>query len=298
MRPRQILPGTVYMVTRRTTQRQFLLKPSKKVNEALVYCLALAQQRTGLAVHALCILSNHYHQITTDPGARLPEFTTYFNGLVARCLNAHYDRWENFWASAPPSYVRLETEDAVVDKTAYTLANPVAGGLVKYGSHWPGVRLFRPGRYVARRPKFFFRDEAGVALPDKVALVVTAPPIGSRAAAAVARIEEAVRERESDIRRKFKAAGRKFLGPAAVLRQRITDSPTSREPRRGLSPQLACGDKWRRIERLQELKEFVVDHEAARQRWLTGQRDVEFPAGTWAMRVYHSVSCAARCAET
>jgi len=288
------------MLTRRTSQRQFLVRPSRAVNNAVAYCLALAQQRTNLSVHAVTVLSNHYHQIVTDPDARLPEFSAYFNGLVARCLNAHHGRWENFWASgAAPSYVRLETEDATVEKTAYALANPVEGGLVPYGSHWPGLRLFRPGRYRARRPKFFFQAAGGATLPETVELVITAPPVGAHAAAAVRRVEQATRERESEFRREFKRAGRRFLGARAVLQQRITDSPKSREPRRGLSPQVACRDKWRRIERLQAIKIFEHEHRVARRAWQRGVRDVEFPVGTYAMRVLHAVRCAgAACAET
>ena len=35
--PRQVLPGTTYLVTRRCAQRQFLLRPSKLVNEIFSY---------------------------------------------------------------------------------------------------------------------------------------------------------------------------------------------------------------------------------------------------------------------
>ena len=40
--PRQVTPGSIYLVTRRCTQRQFLLKPSRAVNEVFLYILALA----------------------------------------------------------------------------------------------------------------------------------------------------------------------------------------------------------------------------------------------------------------
>jgi hypothetical protein len=58
--PRQILPGSTYLVTRRCTQRQFLLRPSKLTNQIILYCLALAVARTGILLHAFVALSNHY----------------------------------------------------------------------------------------------------------------------------------------------------------------------------------------------------------------------------------------------
>ena len=56
--PRQILAGATYLVTRRCAQRQFLLRPSKTVNEVFLYVLAVAAARFGILVHAYCVLSN------------------------------------------------------------------------------------------------------------------------------------------------------------------------------------------------------------------------------------------------
>ncbi len=86
--PREIVPGRTYLVTRRCTQRQFLLKPSARTNELAGYCLALAAQHTGVLLHAVCFLSNHWHGVVTDPLARLPEFLERFHRLFARAQNA------------------------------------------------------------------------------------------------------------------------------------------------------------------------------------------------------------------
>ena len=101
--------------------------------------------------------------------------------------------------------------------------------------------------------------------------------------------EAATREREAEFRAKFRAAGRTFLGARAVKAQRITDTPASRELRRKLSPQVACRDKWRRIERLMENKRFRAEHDEAREDWKRGVRDVVFPHGTYAMCKLHRV---------
>jgi hypothetical protein len=50
--PRQVLPGTTYLITRRCSQRQFLLRPSDVTNSIFLYVLALAAKRFGVEVHA------------------------------------------------------------------------------------------------------------------------------------------------------------------------------------------------------------------------------------------------------
>lgn len=39
MLPRQVLPGQFYLITRRCSQRQFLLRPDTATNNAFLYCL-------------------------------------------------------------------------------------------------------------------------------------------------------------------------------------------------------------------------------------------------------------------
>ena len=46
--PRQVIPGSPYLVTRRCTQRQLLLRPDPIVNQVLRFCLAVAAERHGI----------------------------------------------------------------------------------------------------------------------------------------------------------------------------------------------------------------------------------------------------------
>jgi REP element-mobilizing transposase RayT len=59
--PRQLLPGTTYLVTRRCLQRQFLLRPSKLTNQVFGFLLAIAARRFDVDLHACCVMSNHFH---------------------------------------------------------------------------------------------------------------------------------------------------------------------------------------------------------------------------------------------
>jgi len=279
--PRPVLAGATYLITRRTTQRQFLLKPSALTNQIFLYCLAVAAQRTGVLLHAVCVLSNHYHLVASDPFGRIPEFYGWLHEFVAKALNASYGRWENVWASSETSRVRLVDSAAVLDKLVYTLANPVEAALVSHGSQWPGVRLFRPGRIRIDRPSGFFRENGPT--PPVATLEIVAPPIETGERDVLSVIEQAVAAREAELRVLIRGQGRSFLGRRAALAQRITASPSSRGPRRRLSPRVAGRNKWARIEALQRCKAFIARYRDAWRRWCAGTRDVAFPQGTYLM---------------
>ena len=97
--PREIIPGTTYLVTRRCTQRQFLLRPSRATNQVFTYCLLVASERFGVLVHGYAVLSNHYHLVLTDVHGNLPLFRERVskpgheksNNLIAGILAAGFD---------------------------------------------------------------------------------------------------------------------------------------------------------------------------------------------------------------
>ena len=291
--PRQIVAGAVYLVTRRCAQRQFLLRPSRATNQLFLYVLALAAQRFGIQVHAFCVLSNHVHLILSDPHALLPAFHQLLAALVARAVNASLGRWETFWAPGSYSAVRLLSPADVVDKTAYALANPVAAGLVAAGSAWPGL-WSAPERvggdeYVVKRPPHFFDPKGG--LPEELTLRLTTPPGFDSPKQFRDQLDRALELREDEARSMRRGRGG-FLGVARVLSQKPTARPAPGEPRRTLNPRVAGRDKWKRIEALGRLVDFLRSYRTAWKARQAGDRDVVFPHGTYLLRVLHGVPCA------
>lgn len=291
--PRQVLAGATYLVTRRCAQRQFLLKPSRTTNQVFLYLLALAAERFGIEVHAFCVLSNHFHLVVTDREARLPAFHQFLDALVARAVNAWLGRWEAFWAPDSYSAVRLLSPSDIVDKAAYALANPVQAGLVGSGSAWPGL-WSAPGRIggealVVKRPKHFFDPHGG--LPEEVRLRLTVPAGFDSAEQFREELGRALAEREAEARRRRRARGG-FLGIARVLAQKAMARPVSGEPRRGLNPRVAGRDKWKRVEALGRLVEFLRSYRKAWAARCAGEAHVVFPLGTYLLRVVHGVPCA------
>lgn len=294
--PRQILPGTTYLLTRRCSERRFFLRPCALTNAIFLYALAVAARRHRVLVHVACVLSNHYHLLVTDPDARLPAFMRDLGSLVARATNASIGRWEAFWsAEASYSAVSHDSPDDIVAKAAYVLANPVAAGLVAHGREWPGVwtapEQLGTATLAAPRPEFFFRANGD--MPESAELALSVPPGFGSAGEFQERVAAAVHGLEAQIRREHERQRRPFAGRVRVLAQKVFSRPASGELRRTLIPRVAARDKWKRIEALSRLASFL---RAYREAWLArraGMRDVFFPAGTYLLRVEHDVPCAA-----
>lgn len=272
------------------------MRPSALVNAIFLYVLAVTARRHRVLVHVVCVLSNHYHLLVTDPDAQLPAFMRDLDSLVARAMNASIGRWEGFWsADASYSAVAHGSTDDLVAKAAYILANPAAAGLVAHGREWPGIwtapEQLGVATLTAPRPTFFFRANGD--MPESAELVLTVPPGFASALEFQGRTATAVDALEVQTRREHQAEQRAFLGRTRVLAQKPFARPAPGEPRRKLSPRVAARDKWKRMEALSRLTGFL---RAYRDAWLArraGVRDVLFPAGTYLLRVEHGVPCAA-----
>jgi putative transposase len=294
--PRRVLPGTTYLLTRRCSQRQFLLRPSRATNQVVGFLLAVAAERFRVEVHAFCVMSNHVHLVVTDREARLPAFGQFLDSLVGRAMNALLGRSEHFWG--PPSFsaVALNDPSDVVDKVAYLLANPVAAGLVRRGRMWPGLwsapEQFGAGALEFERPARFFRKQGARSLPERAALRLVTPPGFDSPERFRRAVRDALHLREALAASAVAARGRGFLGAQRVLAQPPSSGPSHPAPLGGLNPRLACRDKWRRIQALAQLVEFLHDYRRAFAAWRSGASRVLFPAGTYLMRVLHAAPCA------
>lgn len=292
--PRRVVSGTTYLVSRRCTQREFLLKPSVLTSLIFKFVLAVAAARYGVLIHAVCVMSNHYHLVLTDPRANLPDFSHLLDGVLAKALNALHGRWESFWAPSSYSAVALVSPEDIVEKVAYTLANPAAADLVEHGRQWPGVWsdprfIGEPGELVPRPGHYFAKDGA---MPESATLVFSAPSGFESVEAFRALVVARVNELEQAAAAERAAGGDEVLGAHRVLEQRHTDRPSPGEPRRVLNPRIGAKDKWKRIEALGRLVTFLESHRDALLRFCRGEQNVLFPHGTYLMRVRFGAACA------
>ncbi|MGE0711466.1 MAG: transposase [Planctomycetota bacterium] len=237
-RPRRLIAGATYLVTRRCTDRQFFLLPRKQILDLLWYDLAYAAERYGIEVHAAVFMANHLHLVATDPRRNLSRFMRWFCQNTSAALNRLYGRtglgtiWE---PDRRYTSIRQLDPGAVERALRYVLMNPVAAGLVPTAAAWrDAVTLpehFGRTREL-RRPGHYFRQKGTRALPERVRLRLTCPkqlreqyPTDDDYRAAMARLlEEAEGERE----RQFAQEGRRFMGLAKILKQQPTDTPQAK----------------------------------------------------------------------
>ena len=67
--PRFVPAHGLVEVTTRTIQGRYLLRPGPGVRERTIGVLARAQERHGLRVHAVVVLSNHLHLLASPRDA-------------------------------------------------------------------------------------------------------------------------------------------------------------------------------------------------------------------------------------
>jgi hypothetical protein len=280
-RPRQVLPGQFYLLTRRCTQRQFLLRPDPITNNAFAYCLGEAAQRFGIDILLPMAESNHHHTVFFDRRGCYPQFVEHFHKMLARCQNARWGRWENLWAAQEPCITRLLDRATVIDKLVYAAGNPVKDRLVERATQWPGTNGYRNllnGRPLrAHRPRHFFRSRG--TMPDEITLSLVIPPELGPADQVIASVRARVTELERTMIEDRARTGARVVGRRRILAQSWRESPTSREPRRTLRPRFA-GVSAVRVEALLAYREFLAEYRDARRSWLAGSKPL-FPSGTY-----------------
>ncbi|HEY0711840.1 MAG TPA: hypothetical protein VGF45_04145 [Polyangia bacterium] len=292
--PRQIVPGRVYLVTRRCTQRQFLLRPDPETTNAFIYCLGYAAQRSGIKVIAFLASSNHYHAVVIDEEGRIPTFLEDFHRPVARHQNRLRKRRENLWSTEQTSLVELIGDATILAKVIYTLANPVKDHLVEKATHWPGASSFQATVFgkvlVARRPLRFFRRDGE--MPATVQLRChRIPGLKDVAADAYARtLIEGIRQVELTASAERKRTGRTLLGRKAVLAQPPENRPGSVEVKRPIRAKVSSALPHLLAEAIDRLKSFRNAYAASREAWLRSEKTT-FPLGTWWLSRFAAVDC-------
>jgi hypothetical protein len=127
-------------------------------------------------------------------------------------------------------------------------------------------------------------------MPESVAVTFEPPPaMANRTPEEYVRlVRDMVASVESNATERRRATDVPVLGPRRILAQAWEARPGDAEPRRQLSPNIACRDKWLRIERLRTNRLFQSLYRQAFTVFRTGG-DVIFPFGTWLMRFRASV---------
>ncbi len=157
-RLRRQRPGAQWFVSVRCARAQYRLRPEKARTQAITFCLGAAMERfPEIKVHAAIAMSNHLHFVLTDGDGQLADFMCYLLGPLAKAVN-HLDNVRGQFFERRYSATEIVDEEALVDRIAYTVTNPVAANLVRTVEGWGGLCLWQGG--VMAIEGFRFRREA------------------------------------------------------------------------------------------------------------------------------------------
>ncbi len=250
--------------------------------------MATALERfPAIRLHALYVASNHLHAVVTDADGSLSGFCGFFLGSLAKDVNHMLDRL------GPVFHRRFSAEpilddDALVERIAYLVCNPVADRLTRSWRRWPGVLLwcadgssnthsFRrlDGRaYDAARLKV---DVSPKDFSRTAILRISAPTDGHERILDPERIRSAVTARSATLTRALR--GQSVLGRDGVSTRRPNDTPTrSKRTPRPLchGSHFVARDAFRRTWRA-----LVAAYRLAAARLRAGEIDARFPPFTF-----------------
>lgn len=263
----------------------------------MLYALVISALRHGILLHAVCVMSTHLHYVITDPDGTLPRFLEMFHRLVALGVKK-LRKWDGaVWERKQTSVVELCTRQAIVEKIAYTLANPVKAGLVWHAHEWPGaktlvkdigckvLRVKRPNRYFSsKNAEWDVRVKLDVCLPPSID---------------AGKAQEFRNDVASELANLEAVAHTLFPRHTILGAKQATNVPperriTSPKKTHQRNPSFAVGrnNLDLAIELRKNLRAFRAAYRAARTAWRSGNRAVEFPAGTYAMLVFHGANVA------
>ena len=293
--PRPIHAGATYLITRRTERRHCLLRPDAAMTRFILYALIVSALRHGIQVHALCAMSTHLHYVISDPKGMLPRFLEMFHRLVAIGIKI-LRGWDGSpWDRAQTSVVELCTRQAIVEEIAYTLANPVEAGLVRYAHEWPGAKTtvddIGPGILHATRPNVYFSTKNPEWVLD-AALPVSLPPSIPETDAQTFRDDITTELAKLETAAHARIPARKVLGAKRATKVSPETRITTDEPIRQRNPTFAVGrgNDEAASNADQALRTFRESYRKAFEAWRAGDRTVLFPSGTYAMRVIHGAN--------
>lgn len=291
--PRCILPGTTYLVTRRTTRRHMLMRPDADgaIQNIYWYVTAVVARECGITLHAVQMLSTHIHEVLTDTRGELPRFLQQRNRLFANALKCHRKWPEEVFSRGAPNCVVIYGASAALQEIGYTLANCVSAGLVARPEDWPGVSVVADGsqqKIRATRPTVYF-DGWNPRWPDVAEIDLALPQVIADShdteAGAYRAVRGAIADAVDRARQALEATGRFFGKVEKLVRISHTAQASSDEPRRDRVPSFATAKiSARTAEALRIKREFQLAYRAAFRRLCDGVAHATFPAGTWRLR--------------
>jgi REP element-mobilizing transposase RayT len=174
--PREFVPGQIYHVYSRGSNRQEIFKhDSDRVD--FLSCLERVVARHKLGCLAYCLMPNHFHLVVLTPDGLLSDAMKALNGRYALRFNQRYGADAHLFKNRFGAV--LQSSDPQLFWTLrYAVRNPVQAGICSEPSEWPwssyraSVGEVVPPRFLALRTLLsYFGDTRESAMSGFRALV-------------------------------------------------------------------------------------------------------------------------------
>jgi len=122
-------PGAYYHVTSRGNEQKDVFK-SRRDREKFLEYLASATERYGAAIHAYCLMSNHYHLLLETPEGNLSQIMRHINGAYTTYFNIKRKRAGHLFQGRFKA-ILVEADEYALGLSRYIHLNPVRVGMAE-----------------------------------------------------------------------------------------------------------------------------------------------------------------------
>lgn len=274
----------------RTIQGRMLLRPSKTLNRIVLGVFGRAQRRYEMPIHALVVMSNHYHVLLTPPNAkRLSDFMRYVNTNLSKEVGKLHDwkgpMWQRRYDEIPVS----GEEAAQIARLRYLLSHGCKENLVSKPREWPGVHsadaivFGKPlkGLWIDRTKEFASKQRVNSCDPsnhvNEEEVVLTPLPACQHLTLEdyCCRVAELVVDIEEEARRLRQRTGTTPMGARTVMKMRPRHQPKTLES--SPKPRFHAVRKRVRAEMEARFRDWMEAYGEASREWRNGNLEVEFP---------------------
>lgn len=121
-------PGAYYHVTSRGNERKDIFR-SNRDREKFLYYLETASKRYKAAIHAYCLMSNHYHLLLETPLGNLSQIMRHVNGAYTTYFNKKRERVGHLFQGRYKA-ILIDLDEYAKELSRYIHLNPVRAGIV------------------------------------------------------------------------------------------------------------------------------------------------------------------------
>jgi len=286
--------GMLVEVTCRTIQGRFLLRPGQPLNEIFIGCLAKARGLFAVDIHAVVVLSTHYHLLVSPADSeQLANFMKHLNTNLSKEIGALHD-WPGTIFNRRYRAIVVADEAAVqIARLRYLLSHGAKEGVVYSPACWPGVNSVEAlltgkplrGTWFDRSREFAARQRRKSPSPRAFAteMEVALQPLPCWRHLPPDARQDRVRGLIEEIEKQTLAMhGERGTEPIGSRRARkVHPHHRPSQVRRSPAPRFHAWSRRQRRRLESAYAEFVAAYRVAAERWRAGDCSARFPDGSF-----------------